>query len=141
MNLVPGADALVVELAEAANDAVGDVGAAGEQGLPAVRPDDPSGVEVHKVDLQGEGEGVNEWRALEDLEEREWAHARLLCWRRKLPSLADIDEAKMSGGFCHARVYSADFAYKGKVSRESFRLIQKGRVRWVGGEGANKSLV
>ena len=29
---------------------------------------------------------------------------------RKLPSLADIDEAKMSGGFCQARVYSADFA-------------------------------
>ena len=53
MNLVPGADALVVELAEAAHHAVGDVGAAGEQGLPAVRPDDPSGVEVHKVDLQG----------------------------------------------------------------------------------------
>ena len=65
----------------------------------------------------------------------------LLCWRRKLPSLADIDEAKMSGGFCQARVYSADFAYRGKISRESFGMIQKGRVRWVGGEGANKSLV
>ena len=59
MNLVPGADALVVELAEAAHHAVGDVGAAGEQGLPAVRPDDPSGVEIHKVDLQGGGEGMN----------------------------------------------------------------------------------
>ena len=59
MNLVPGADALVVELAQAANNAVGDVGAAGEQGLPAVRPDDPSGVEIHKVDLQGGGEGMN----------------------------------------------------------------------------------
>ena len=70
MNLVPGADALVVELAEAAHHAVGDVGAAGEQGLPAVRPDDPSGVEIHEVDLQGGGEeGVNEWRALVDLEE------------------------------------------------------------------------
>ena len=66
--------------------------------------------------------------------------ARPLCRGRKLPSLADIDEAKMSGGFCHARVYSADFAYRGKVSRESFGLIQKGRV--MGGwEGANKSLV
>ena len=58
-NLVPGADALVVELAQAANNAVGDIGAAGEQGLPAVRPDDPSSVEIHKVDLQGGGEGMN----------------------------------------------------------------------------------
>ena len=70
MHLVPGADALVVELAQAANNAVGDVGAAGEQGLPAVRPDDPSGVEIHEVDLQDEREeGVSEWRALVDLEE------------------------------------------------------------------------
>ena len=48
----PGAHALVVELAEPAHDAVGDVWAAGEQGLPTVGADDAAGVEIHEVDLQ-----------------------------------------------------------------------------------------
>ena len=55
--LIPGADALVVELAEPAHHAVGDFGAAGEQGLPAVGADDAAGVKVHEVDLQEENGG------------------------------------------------------------------------------------
>ena len=47
------AHALVVELAEAAHDAVGDVGAVGEEGLPALGADHAARVEVHEVYLRG----------------------------------------------------------------------------------------
>ena len=67
--------------------------------------------------------------------------ARLLCWGRRLPSLADIDEAKMSGGFCHARVYSADFAYRGQSLQREFWVDTKRPGEMGGWEGANKSLV
>ena len=99
MNFVPGADALVVELAEAAHHAVGDVGAAGEQGLPAVRPDDPSGVEIHEVDLQGGGEeGVNEWRALVDLEEERVGSA-FYVGEGNCPRLQTLMKRKCLGDF------------------------------------------